>query len=72
MTTAESLCKIPDIVNRAIPLTPYEQIKDETLRKVFLENARWRRSQLTKELTSLLIQNEGNQGPGITINLNDD
>lgn len=67
MTTAETLNKIPEIVAKAIPVT-FDFITCPVQRKTAIENAKWRRKELEKRLTTLIIEHEP-QGVGITVDL---
>lgn len=56
MTTAEALDMIPEIVAKAIPLVPYNEITCPAKRKAALDNANWRRAELAMKIRSLIIQ----------------
>ena len=70
MTTAEAIDSIPEIVAKAIPLVPYNDISCPAKRKVALDNANWRRAELTRKITSLIIQHSP-LGIGIQIDMNE-
>lgn len=69
MTTNEALNQIPDIVARAIPLTPIDDIKCAAKRSAALQNALWRREMLADRIKSIILQHQPDAGLSMTIDL---
>jgi len=69
MTTAEAIDQIPEIVARYIPLTPPDY-KCAEKRRIWVENARWRRQQLALRIKDLIIMHKP-QGLSVSIDLDE-